>query len=96
MDKQFKLAAVHVVDNTDVEELIDVIEPLEAPIVDKLTELGFELEEDMSEVEVAKDGVAIVSYSIYIVENEALIDVTILDSQLSEQVIKVIKQYAID
>ena len=95
MTNQIKLGTVNLVDDNDVEELIDLIETIETPIVDKLTNLGFNLEDDMGEVEVTKDGVAIASYSIYVAKNEAFADVTTYDNPLSSQVVSVLKSSVI-
>ena len=85
MTNQIKLMTVNLVDKKDVEELIDLIETIESPIVDKLTALGFNLEDDMGEVEVTKGDVAIARYSLYVIGNEAFADVTMYDNQLSAQ-----------
>lgn len=95
MTNQIKLGTVNLVVKNDVEELIDLIETIETPIVDKLTTLGFNLEDDMGEVEVTKDGVTIAFYSIYVANNEAFADVTTYDNPLSAQVVDVLKSSVI-
>ena len=96
MTEQFKVGTVHVINDNDVEDLIDIIEKIDGPIVDKLYELGFELEEDISVVTVSKDGVAIVTYELYVIKDEAFVKITTLNSQLSEQLIETIKTSAIN
>ena len=96
MTEQFKVGTVHVIDDNDVEDLIDIIEKIDGPIVDKLYELGFELEEDIGVVTVSKDGVAIVTYELYVIKDEAFVKITTLNSQLSEQLIETIKTSAIN
>ena len=96
MTEQFKVGTVHVINDNDVEDLIDIIEKIDGPIVDKLYELGFELEEDIGVVTVSKDGIAIVTYELYVIKDEAFVNITTLNSQLSEQLIETIKTSAIN
>ena len=96
MTEQFKVGTVNVINNNDVEDLIDIIEKIDGPIVDKLYELGFELEEDIGVVTVSKDGVAIVTYELSVIKDEAFVNITTLNSQLSEQLIETIKTSAIN
>ena len=89
-----KLGNVKLVDKNDVEELIDLIETIEAPIIDNLEALGFELEDDMGEVEVIKEGVTVATYNIYVSDNNAFVEVTLSNSPLSMQVITILKSVA--
>lgn len=96
MTEQFKVGTVHLINDYDVEDPIDIIEKIDGPIVDKLYELGFKLEEDMGVVTVSKDGVDIVTYEIYVIKDEAFVDITTLNTQLSVQLVEVIKTSAIN
>ena len=89
-----KLGTVKLVDKNDIEELVDVIEAIEEPIIDNLRALGFELEDDMGEVEVTKEGATIATYNIYVSDNNAFVEVTLSNSPLSMQVITVLKSFA--
>ena len=90
MTDTIKLGTVEPFDKNDIEELVDVIEAIEEPIIDNLRALGFELEDDMGEVEVTKEGGYVATYNIYVSDNNAFVEVTLSNSPLSMQVIDVL------
>lgn len=94
--EQIKLGTAHLIDSKDIEELIDVIETVDMPIVGKLYDLGFELEDDMGRVEVRKSGTTVGYYEIYVDNNnDIMVEVTVYDNPLSSQVLEVIKNSTI-